>query len=215
VTAPALPTRAAALRRGRALNAISLAYNAAESIVALLAGMASGSIALMGFGVDSAVELAASLSATWRLTVDSNPRSRERAEFIALRITGASFLGLAAYVAYEAVETLLARRAPSASTVGLALAGLSALLMPVLSRAKRHVAEALGSGALAAEATQTMLCGYLSWVLLIGLLANALLGWWWADPVAALVMVPIIAKEGWEAIRGKSSCACHTGHTHG
>jgi divalent metal cation (Fe/Co/Zn/Cd) transporter len=208
-----LPTRNDMLRRGRVLNAISLLYNGAEAIIAVIAGTASGSIALVGFGVDSLLELGASLAATWRLTVDTDPRSRERAEFVALRITGASFLGLSAYVAWESVDALRSAERPSESTVGLVLALFSALIMPSLSRAKRRVAEALGSGALAAEAQQTMLCSYLSWILLIGLAANAMFGWWWADPVAALLMVPIIAREGWDAIRGKSSCACQApGH---
>ena len=215
-----LTPRAAALRRGRILNVVSLAYNAAEAVLAITAGMAAGSIALFGFGVDSTLELGASLSATWRLTADSNPRSRERAEFVALRLTGASFLGLAAYVCWEAASALRHHEEPTVSGVGLALALFSAVIMPPLARAKRKVAEELGSGALAAEAQQTMLCSYLSWILLLGLVLNATLGWWWADPLAALLMVPIIAKEGWEAIRGRSSCACHThlpgeAHSHG
>ncbi len=213
MTTPALDLRSAALRRGRLLNAVSLAYNAAEAAIAMTAGMAAGSIALVGFGVDSLLEFGASLTATWRLTADSNPKSRERAEFIALRLTGASFVGLALYVGFESIQSLRHHEVPGESAVGLTLALFSALIMPPLARAKRRVAEHLGSGALAAEAQQTMLCSYLSWILLIGLAANALLGWWWADPVAALAMVPIIGKEGWEALRGRSSCACHT-HTH-
>lgn len=213
VTTPAIDLRAAALRRGRILNAVSLAYNAAEAAIAVTAGMAAGSIALVGFGVDSLLELGASLTATWRLTADSNPKSRERAEFVALRLTGASFVGLALYVGVESVQSLRHHEVPGESAIGLTLALFSALIMPPLSRAKRRVAEDLGSGALAAEAQQTMLCSYLSWILLIGLTANALFGWWWADPLAALAMVPIIGKEGWEALRGRSSCACHT-HTH-
>jgi divalent metal cation (Fe/Co/Zn/Cd) transporter len=213
VTTSIVADRSDALRRGRILNAISLAYNAAEAAIAVSAGLASGSIALVGFGVDSLLELGASLSATWRLTADANPRSRERVEWIALRLTGASFLGLAVYVLVESVQSLRRHDEPSTSVVGLSLALFSALVMPPLSRAKRRVAEALGSGALAAEAQQTMLCSYLSWILLLGLTLNAAFGWWWADPVAALVMVPIIAREGWEAIRGRSSCACHT-HAH-
>lgn len=210
LTAPRPGTRADVLRRGRQLNAISLAYNLLEAGTATVAGMASGSIALVGFGVDSALELLASLSATWRLSADGHAVHRERAEFIAHRLTGASFLGLAGYVGVEAVRALRAHEQPTASGIGLLLALFSALIMPPLARAKRQVAESLGSGALAAEAQQSMLCSYLSWILLTGLAANALFGWWWADPVAALVMVPIIAKEGWAAVRGQTSCACHT-----
>jgi divalent metal cation (Fe/Co/Zn/Cd) transporter len=209
MTTAALPTRDDALRRGRLLNVVSLLYNGAEAAIAMVAGVASGSIALVGFGVDSLLELGASLAATWRLTADTNPQTRERVEFFALRLTGASFLGLAVYVAWESVDALRIAERPTVSRVGLVLALFSALAMPPLSRAKRRVAEELGSGALAAEAQQTMLCSYLSWILLLGLATNALFGWWWADPLAALVMVPIIAREGWEAIRGKSSCACH------
>ncbi len=214
MTSPAVDLRAATLRRGRVLNVISLAYNAVESVIAMSAGFASGSIALVGFGVDSLLELGASLTATWRLTADSDPASRERVEFIALRLTGASFVGLALYVAVESVQSLRQQEIPGESTIGLVLALFSAVIMPPLSRAKRRVAEELGSGALAAEAKQTMLCSYLSWILLLGLATNALFGWWWADPLAALAMVPIIGKEGWEALRGRSSCACHT-HSHG
>ena len=209
MTTSALDPRADALRRGRILNVVSLLYNAAEAIIAMTAGLAAGSIALVGFGVDSLLELGASLTATWRLTADSDPRSRERAEFIALRLTGASFLGLACYVGYESVQALRHHEIPGESTIGLALALFSALIMPPLARAKRRVAETLGSGALAAEAQQTMLCSYLSWILLLGLALNAIFGWWWADPLAALAMVPIIGREGWEALRGRSSCACH------
>ena len=209
LTAPGLDTRAHVLRRGRRLNAISLVYNLVEAWTAMAVGMASGSIALVGFGVDSGLELLTSLSATWRLSADGHVVHRERAEFVAHRLTGASFLGLAVYVGVEAVRALIAREQPSASGVGLVLALFSALIMPPLARAKRRVAELLGSGALAAEAQQTMLCSYLSWILLTGLAANALFGWWWADPVAALGMVPIIAREGWQAVRGRSSCACH------
>jgi divalent metal cation (Fe/Co/Zn/Cd) transporter len=201
------------LRQGRALNAVSLSYNGAEAFVALGAGLAAGSISLVGFGIDSTIELAASLTATWRLTADTNPRSRERAEFIGLRIIGALFLMLAVYVAYESIEALVLRTQPAVSPIGIALAAVSAALMPWLARAKRRVAEGLGSGERAAEAQQTLLCSYLSWILLGGLLLNALFGWWWADPLAALAMVPIILREGWDGVRGKSSCACHT-HAH-
>jgi divalent metal cation (Fe/Co/Zn/Cd) transporter len=209
LTVPPVRSRAAIVRQGRVLNGISLAYNFVEAGMAIMAGMASGSIALVGFGVDASLELLASLSATWRLSVDGSETHRVRAEFVAHRLTGISFLGLSAFVTYESIGALLTREAPSASGIGLVLAILSALIMPPLARAKRRVAEELGSGALAAEAQQTMLCSYLSWILLTGLAANAIFGWWWADPVAALCMVPIIAKEGWEAVRGRSSCACH------
>jgi divalent metal cation (Fe/Co/Zn/Cd) transporter len=160
-----------------------------------LTGVAAGSIALVGFGADSLIEVTASLTAIWRLRSDSDPGNRERSEHISLRIIGALFLALAAYVAADAARSLITREAPDASPVGLVLATASLIVMPLLANAKRRVAAAMGSGALAAESRQTMLCTYLSAILLGGLILNATLGWWWADPVAALVMVPIITRE--------------------
>lgn len=212
MTAPLTLDRDAVLRRGRVLNRLSLAYNSVEAVVAVLAGLAAGSIALVGFGFDSAIEVTATLAATWRLAADGDVAARERAERISLRVIGASFLALAAYVAVESTGALLRREQPEASPLGLALALVSVTLMPFLARAKKDVARRLGSGALAAEAQQTTLCSWLSAILLAGLGLNALLGWWWADPVAALAMVPIIAREGWDGVRGVSDCGC--GHAH-
>jgi divalent metal cation (Fe/Co/Zn/Cd) transporter len=212
MTAPLALDRAAVLRRGRVLNRLSLAYNSVEAVVAIVAGLAAGSIALVGFGFDSAIEVTATLAATWRLAADGDVVARERAERVALRVIGASFLALGAYVAVESVGALVRRDHPEASPLGLALAAVSVTLMPFLARAKKDVARRLGSGALAAEAQQTALCSWLSAILLGGLGLNALLGWWWADPVAALAMVPIIAKEGWDGVRGVSHCDC--GHAH-
>jgi divalent metal cation (Fe/Co/Zn/Cd) transporter len=212
MTLPLPLDRDAALRRGRVLNAISLAYNSAESIIAIGAGLAAGSIALVGFGFDSAIEVSATLAATWRLAADGNAVARERAERVALRFIGATFLVLAAYVAVESVEALVERTRPEVSPLGLALAVVSVTLMPFLARAKKAVARRLDSGALAAEAQQTALCSWLSAILLAGLGLNALVGWWWADAVAALGMVPIIAREGWNGVRGVSDCGC--GHAH-
>jgi divalent metal cation (Fe/Co/Zn/Cd) transporter len=198
--------QAALVRRGLKLSYATLAYNCLEGIIAILAGLAAGSIALVGFGADSLIEVTASLTAIWRLRSDSDPGRRERSERISLRIIGALFLALAAYVAADAVESLISREVPDPSVVGIVLAAASLVVMPLLANAKRKVAVAMGSGALAAESRQTMLCTYLSAILLGGLLLNAALGWWWADPVAALVMVPIIAREGIEAIRGRATC---------
>src|SRR3990172_8758151 len=131
---------------------------------------------------------------------------RERSERISLSIIGALFLALAAYVAADAVLSLITREAPDASLVGVVLAAASLVVMPLLANAKRRVAVAMGSGALAAESRQTMLCTYLSAILLGGLILNAALGWWWADPVAALAMVPIIVREGVEGLRGAPTC---------
>ncbi len=188
------------------LNVATLAYNAIEGVVAIAAGVLAGSVALVGFGLDSAIELAASATALWRLRADLDPVRRERAERVALRVIGALFIALAVYVAVDAATALLGREAPSESRVGMVLAALSVAVMPLLARAKRRVALQMGSGALAAEATQTALCAYLSVILLAGLLLNATLGWWWADPAAALAMVPIIAREGIDGLRGRSAC---------
>jgi divalent metal cation (Fe/Co/Zn/Cd) transporter len=198
--------RAGLVRRGRALTYATLMLNGVEVIAAVAAGLAAGSVALLGFGADSLIELTAGFTALWRLTADADARKRARAERTSLRVVGACFLALAAYVAYEAGRSLALRERPAASPLGIALALLSILSMPLLARAKRRVAMGMESGALAAEAQQTALCGYLAAILLGGLLLNAALGWWWADPLAALSMVPIITREGWEGIRGRSSC---------
>jgi divalent metal cation (Fe/Co/Zn/Cd) transporter len=199
--------RAAAVRRGKWLEYVTIGYNSLEGLVAIVAGLFAGSIALVGFGVDSCIEVTSGAALLWRLRADVDERRRDRAEAIALRIVGVSFLALAAYVAYDAVTALLYREAPDESLPGIILAAASLVVMPVLARAKRRVAAELASGAMRADAKQTELCTYLSAILLGGLLLNALVGWWWADPVAALVMVPIIAKEGVEAVRGEQ-CGC-------
>ena len=199
-------TRDALVRRSVRLNVLTIAYNSLEGVVALVAGALAGSIALTGFGLDSLIELTASLTALWRLRADVHSARRERAERVSLRIIGALFLALAVYVAIDAAWALLQRQAPSESTAGIAIAALSVLVMPLLARAKRRVALQLGSGALAAESQQTSICAYLSAILLGGLVLNAVVGWWWADPVAALAMVPIIAREGVEGVRGRSAC---------
>ena len=200
--------QAALVRRGLQLSYATLAYNCVEGIIAILAGLAAGSIALVGFGADSLIEVTASLTAIWRLRSDSDTSRRERAERISLRMIGTLFLALAAYVAADAVQALVTRAAPDASPVGLVLAAVSLVVMPILAHAKRRIAVAMGSGALAAESRQTMLCTYLSAILLGGLILNASLGWWWADPVAALIMVPVIAREGIDAVRGRPCDEC-------
>ena len=198
--------RARLVRRGQWLSRITLAYNLLEGIIGIGAGLLAGSIALVGFGVDSAIELTASAAALWRLRSDRDPVRREHAERVTLRVVGTLFLALAAYVAWDAANALRRREAPAESLTGIVLAAASLLVMPLLARAKRRVAAALGSRALHSEAQQTQLCTYLSGILLGGLLLNAAIGWWWADPVAALVMVPIIAREGIEGLRGHDPC---------
>lgn len=189
------------VRRGKQLEYLTIGYNSLEGVIAVAAGIVAGSVALVGFGFDSAIEVAASLLLVWRL------HAGERAEKRALQLVGACFLALAAYVAFDAGKSLLRREAPDESVIGIVLAAVSVIVMPWLARAKRRVADAISSRAMHAEARQTQLCMYLSAILLAGLALNAAFGWWWADPVAALVMVPIIAGEGREALRG-DTCEC-------
>jgi divalent metal cation (Fe/Co/Zn/Cd) transporter len=202
--------RAVQVQRGLNLEYFTIAYNSLEGLIAIAFGIMAGSIALIGFGLDSAIEVTSGATLIWRLRADANAAAREQAERRALHIVGVCFLALAAYVAYEATESLLAKEAPKRTIPGIALAVASMIVMPLLARAKRRVAGRIGSSALTADAKQTELCTYLSAILLGGLLLNALLGWWWADPVAALAMVPIMAKEGRTALRGETCCAaCH------
>ena len=205
------PDRELLVRRGLALSYATALYNSLEGLIAIGAGLVAGSVALVGFGVDSAIELSASAAAIWRLRLDLDAERRERSERLTLRIVGALFLALALYVAADAVRTLVYRELPRESVVGIVLAALSLVVMPLLARAKRRVAVAMGSAALVAESRQTLICTYLSGILLGGLLLNAVVGWWWADPGAALAMVPFIAHEGVEALRGRDACGDHCG----
>jgi len=199
-------TRAAVARRGRLLQYLTVLWNSAECIVALAAGFLAGSIALVGFGFDSAIEVTSSLAALWRLRSDAVERDRERAEGRTLRIIGVCFMLLAGYVLYDAIRTLLTREPPSVSTAGIIITGLSLIVMPILVGAKRRVAASLQSSALEAETRQTRVCAYLSGIVLGGLALNAAFGWWWADPVAGLAMTPLIAWEGWQALTGQTCC---------
>lgn len=199
--------RAGLVRRGLWLSYATIAYNAIEGVVSLVAGLLAGSVALVGFGVDSVIEVTASGAAQWRLRADLDHARRERVERLTLRIIGWSFLVLAAYVVVDSARTLWLRERPERSVAGIVILALSVVVMPVLARAKRRVARAMSSRALEADAAQTSLCAYLSAIALAGVALNALLGWWWADPVAALAMVPIIAKEGVEGVRGQDSCS--------
>ena len=209
--APALASdRSALVRQGLLINYFTIGYNTVEAIVSVAAGVVSGSVALISFGVDSGIEVTSSLAAHWRLRSDPNPDHRKRVERLTSRIIGWSFLALAVYVVAESATTLSQREAPKASPVGLAILILSVIIMPLIAYASRRIARALGSRALEADAAQTSLCAYLSFVALVGVALNGALGWWWADPVAALAMVPIIAKEGLEVVRGKPNCDCHT-----
>jgi divalent metal cation (Fe/Co/Zn/Cd) transporter len=204
-------TRTVLVKRGRNLEYFTIIYNSLEGLIAVGAGLIAGSVALVGFGFDSLIEVTSGAVLLWRLYADVNEARRERIEAISLRIVGVCFLVLAIYVSYDSIKSLVIREAPDESVTGIVLAAVSLIIMPLLVRAKRKVARGINSGALMAESKQTLLCTYLSAILLGGLLLNALLGWWWADPVAALVMVPIIFKEGIEALRGETCCdeACH------
>jgi divalent metal cation (Fe/Co/Zn/Cd) transporter len=202
---PALPAAPPSLlRRGRRLEWFTLAWNSLEAVIATGAGGISGSPSLVGFGVDSIIENLSAVTLLWRLR-DGEDRERERR---ALRVVGVSFLLLAAYVTWESARDLLQRHAPEVSYPGIAIAALSLIVMPLLARSKRRVAAQLTSRALQADSRQTSLCAYLSAILLGGLVLNALLGWWWADPVAGLLMAPIIVREGVEALRGEKCDDC-------
>jgi divalent metal cation (Fe/Co/Zn/Cd) transporter len=200
-------TRHAIAQRGRRLEYFTIAWNSLEGIVAIAAGLIAGSISLIGFGVDSFIEVTSGAALLWRMSVDAEERKRERAEQMTLRIVGACFLALAAYVGYEALGNLIEKRVPEHSLPGIMLACVSLIVMPLLSRAKRRVAANLNSAAMVADAKQTEFCTYLSAILLGGLLLNAISDLWWADPVAALIMVPIIAKEGVDGLRGNTCCS--------
>jgi len=196
------------LKQGRTLEYITIGYNSLEGLVAIICGVIAGSIALVGFGFDSVIEVTSGVVLLWRLSVSQSYQNR--AEAISLRLVGVCFLALATYISYDSVTSLIYRKSPEESIPGIILAALSLIIMPALARAKRKVANNIKSQALAADAKQTELCTYLSAILLGGLLLNAIFSWWWADPVAALVMVPIIFSEGLKALRGKTCCqSCH------
>lgn len=198
--------RVSLVREGRRLEYVTIVYNSLEGLIAIIAGLIAGSIALVGFGFDSVIEVTSGATLLWLLHRQRNEAQRERDEKIALRIVGMCFLSLAGYVGYEAVLTLVHGDTPERSLIGIILAAASLVVMPLLTRAKRRVARGLKSAAMTADAKQTEFCVYLSAILLGGLLLNAMLGWWWADPTAACIMVPIIAKEGIEALKGETCC---------
>lgn len=189
-------------RRAQLLAGASVAYNLVEAVVAIAAGIAAGSVALVGFGLDSVVEVSSGLIILWQFR-HRLPESRERQ---ALRLMALSFFALAAYVGFESARALLVGHDPETSRVGIGLAVASLCVMPFLSWAQRRTGRALGSQAVVADSTQTLLCTYLSAVLLVGLVLNATLGWSWADPVAGLVIAAVAVKEGREAWRGESCC---------
>ena len=204
----AIMERAVVVRRGRRLEYFTVAWNALEGLVAVIAGALAGSISLVGFGIDSFIEVTSGAALLWRMTVDADVLRRERNERRALRIVGSCFLALAVYISYESAMDLWSKKASEHSIPGIVLACISLVVMPLLSQAKRKVGRALGSAAMHADAKQTEFCTYLSAILLAGLLLNTLFGLWWADPAAALIMLPIIAKEGLEGLQGKACDKC-------
>ncbi len=210
-TAPVAPKAAAELpparsvvlrRRIRFLVAATISYNVIEGIVAIAAGTAASSTALIGFGLDSIVEVCSAAAVAWQFAAP-DPRRREK---VALRIIAVSFFALAAYVTVESIRALLGAAEADPSPVGIGLAAVSLLVMPILSAAQRRAGREYGSASAVADSKQTLLCTYLSAVLLLGLLANATLGWWWADPLVALVIAAVAANEGRNAWRGDSCC---------
>jgi Co/Zn/Cd efflux system component len=194
LNASAILHRGAQARRGQRLEYFTIGWNSIEAVGALISGVLAGSIALVGFGL------------LWRLHRDINKRQREKAERVALWIVGSCFMALATYITFDSLRSLFLRKSPEHSLVGIVVAIAAMVVMPVLGRAKREVARQLGSAAMRSDARQADFCMYLSAILLGGLVLNVWLGWWWADPFAALVMVPLIAKEGIGALRGKTCC---------
>jgi len=199
-------TRRTLAQRGKRLEYFTIAWNSLEGLVAIIAGAIAGSISLVGFGMDSFIEVASGATLLWRMSVDADEKNREKNERLSIRIVGACFIALAVYVVYEGFSDLLGRKVPEHSIPGIALACVSLIVMPILSRAKKKVGNELGSEAMEADAKQTDFCVYLSAILLLGLLLNAAFGWWWADPVAGFLMTPIIAKEGLKGLKGETCC---------
>lgn len=189
-------------RRVRLLVAATITYNVVEAIIAITAGTIASSTALIGFGLDSVIEVASATALAWQFSAKDH-QARERTT---LRIIAVSFFVLAAYVTVESVRALLGAEAADHSPVGIALAAASLLIMPGLSYAQRRAGRELGSASAVADSKQTLLCTYLSAVLLVGLVLNSTLGWWWADPLAALTIAAVAVREGREAWRGKHCC---------
>lgn len=200
--APSGARRAVLARRVRLLVAATITYNVIEAIVAIAAGRIASSTALIGFGLDSAIEVASATAVAWQFS-GRDPDAREHT---ALRVIAISFFGLAAYVTVASVRSLFGTGEAAHSTVGIVLAALSLLVMPVLSATQRRAGRELGSASAVADSKQTLLCTYLSGVLLVGLLLNSLFGWSWADPIAALFIAVVAVREGREAWRGEQCC---------
>ncbi|ABK76008.1 cobalt transporter [Mycolicibacterium smegmatis] len=203
-TSKLTPTRRAVLaRRIRMFVAATITYNVIEAVVALTEGARVSSTALIGFGLDSVIEVSSAAAVAWQFA-GRDPEAREK---VALRIVAFSFFGLATYVAVDAIRSLLGIGEAQHSTIGIALAALSLVIMPVLSYAQRRAGRELGSLSAVADSKQTLLCTYLSAVLLVGLLLNSIFGWSWADPIAGLVIAAVAVREGLEAWKGDTCCS--------
>jgi divalent metal cation (Fe/Co/Zn/Cd) transporter len=203
VTTGSAGRRTALRRRVRLLVAATITWNVAEAVVALVAGGTAGSTALLGFGLDSVVEVGSAAAVAWQFAA-ADPSRREKP---ALRLVAGSFLALAGYLTVEAAHTLLTGEQPRRSLAGIVVVALSVVVMPLLSRAQRRAGRELGSASAVADSRQTLLCAYLSAAVLAGLLLDALAGWWWADPVAALAVAVLAVREGRDAWRGDPCCA--------
>jgi divalent metal cation (Fe/Co/Zn/Cd) transporter len=206
-----LVDRATLARRGKRLEYVTIAWNTVEGLASLISGMLAGSTALIGFGLDSVIEVVSGTALLWRLHHETDERHRASTERIALRIVGSCFIVLSLYLSLDSLQSLISKKAPEHSIWGIGVAIAALVAMPLLARAKRNVARPLGSGALRADAKQADFCMYLAAIVLGGLVLNLWLGWWWADPLAGLMMVPIIAREGWSTLQGKT-CADGCGH---
>jgi divalent metal cation (Fe/Co/Zn/Cd) transporter len=200
--------RARLVRRGKRLEWLTIAWNSLEALLSIIAGLLAGSVSLIGFGFDSLIELASGAALLWRMSADADEERRERVERTSLRIVGGCFLALAAYLVVDSLRSLYLHSSPEHSSMGIAVTSAAVVVMPLLARAKRNVGKRLGSAAMEADSKQSEFCMWLSAIVLAGLVLNAAFGMWWADPAAALAMVPIIAKEGVESLRGEA-CRCH------
>src|SRR5580765_6225371 len=194
------------VRRGERLEYFTIAWNSLEALVSIVAGLIAGSVSLIGFGLDSLIEVTSGSALLWRLHHDLDHSRRDQVEHSTVRIIGGCFIALALYILIESGSALIRQEIPERSVPGILIAAVSVVVMPMLAREKRKVAAGIGSGAMQADSRQADFCTYLSAILLAGLLLNAVAGWWWADPVAGLVMVPIIAKEGVDGLLGKACC---------
>ncbi|HEY8715148.1 MAG TPA: cation transporter [Candidatus Acidoferrum sp.] len=190
-------------RKGKKLEYFTIAWNALEAGLAIYAGITARSVSMVGFGADSFIEVISGGAVLWRMSITHEDPRRQRRERIALRIVSVCLLALAGYIALESTLDLVHKQKPETSKLGIVLASASIVVMPLLSKYKKKVGENLRSPAMSADARQTQFSLYMSIIVLAGLVANAVLGWWWADPVAALAMVPLIAKEGWDNFCGK------------